>query len=160
MNPYYHSMSYAKTAQRLNDLHLWFKGNNNGPDYDKRMRDNLNIQEGKEQEWMDELMVNSLAHFFHCGTENHDSPRGTLNCLMIQCGLLDYLGGDFGHPLPEWNLDFHERAYLMSRVSYVAFLENQEVNVDDENVISSYADGDDKYDRKYWELISKTKERK
>ena len=153
MNPYYHSLSYARTAQQLNDLNLWFKGDNNGPDYDKRMRDNLNILEGKEQEWMDELMVNALAHFFHCGTENYNSPRGHLNSLMMQCGLLDYLGGDFGS-LPEWDLDFHERAYLMSRVSYVAFLENQQPNVDDENVISSYADGEDKYDRRTWELLT------
>ena len=91
MNPYYHSLSYARTASQLNDLHLWFKGNNTGPDYDQRMRDNLNIKEGTEQEWMDELMVNSLAHFFHCGTESYKSPRGNLNSLMMQCGLLDYL---------------------------------------------------------------------
>jgi hypothetical protein len=153
MNPYYHSLSYAKTAQQLNALHLWFKGDNTGPDYDQRMFEYLNIPEGKEQEWMDELMVNSLAHFFHCGTENYKSPRGHLNSLMMQCGLLDYLGGDFGS-LPEWNLDFHERAYLMSRVSYVAFLENQQVNVDDQNVISSYADGKEKYDRRTWELLT------
>ena len=153
MNPYYHSLSYARTAQQLNDLHLWFKGNNNGPDYDKRMRDNLNILEGKEQEWMDELMVNALAHFFLCGTEDHSSSRGHLNSLMMQCGLLDYLGGNFGS-LPEWDLDFHDRAYLMSRVSYVAFLENQQPNVDDENVILSYADGEDKYDRRTWELLT------
>jgi hypothetical protein len=152
MNPYYHSMSYATTAQQLNALHVWSNGQNFGPDYDSRMRGYLDIEEGNEQVWMDELMGNALAHFFHAGTENFESPRGQLNSLMMQCGLLDYLGGNFGS-LPDWELDFHERCYLMSRVSYVSFLENQQVNADDQGVIATYADGQDKYDRGTWELL-------
>ena len=153
MNPYYHSLSYAKTAQQLNALQVWENGNNFGPDYDARRRSHLGIKvEVKSQVWMDELMGNVLAHFFHAGTENFESPRGQLNSLMIQCGLLDYLGGNFGS-LPDWDLDFHERCHLMSRVTYVAFLENQQVNVDDQGVIPTYADGQDKYDRGTWELV-------
>jgi hypothetical protein len=153
MNPYYHSLSYAKTAQQLNALQVWSDGNNFGPDYDSRMRAYLNIEEGNEQEWMDELMVNSLAHFFHCGTENFDAPRGHLNSLMIQCGLLDYLGANFGPTDHEWELSFDERFHLMARVTYVAFLENQQVNANDQGVLSTYADGQDKYDRGTWELL-------
>lgn len=155
MNPYYHSMSYAETAQQLNHLHTWESGNNFGPDYDVRRRAYLGIDnEADEQVWMDELMGNALAHFFHAGTANFSYPRGQVNSLMMQCGLLDYLGGPFG-PIepPSWELDFHERCYLMGRVSYVAFLEDQSINADDQGVIATYADGLDKYDRGTWELL-------
>jgi hypothetical protein len=78
---------------------------------------------------MDELMTNMLAWMFLCGTQEHTMTRGYMNTMIIHCGLLDVMGGNIGS-CPDWDMDFHERAYLLSRIRVAAFYENGDTNLE------------------------------
>ena len=123
MNKYYKSLSYAETAQRLSAIQDWMKSNPWGADYDKR-RDELFPD--MSHKYLDELMVNILAHFYHCGTENYRMSRGSMNVSIIQAALIDCLGGDFGKPPARWTMDVHERMILLSTIpmEHIPFDEN------------------------------------
>ena len=130
-NPYYKNLSYAETERRLKLIHDWFDNDNTGPDYDKRLSLFLSISDDKEEQqtWMDELMTNMLAWMFLCGTQEHTMTRGYMNTMIIHCGLLDVMGGNIGS-CPDWDMDFHERAYLLSRIRVAAFYENGDTNLE------------------------------
>ena len=111
MNKHYKSLSYAQTAQQLHAIQDWIKGNPGEVDYDV------------SHKYLDELMVNILAHFYHCGTSEYKMARGHLNVMIIQCALIDCLGGEFGKPPARWTMDEHERMVLLSTIpmEYIPF---------------------------------------
>lgn len=120
MNKHYKSLSYAQTAQQLNAIQDWIKSNPWGADYDERMKEQFPAMSHK---YLDELMVNILAHFYHCGTPEYKMARGHMNVMIIQCALIDCLGGEFGKPPARWTMDEHERMVLLSTIpmQYIPF---------------------------------------
>jgi hypothetical protein len=78
---------------------------------------------------MDELMTNMLNWMFLCGTEQYTMTSGYMNTMIIHCGLLDVMGGNIGS-CPDWDMDFQERGYLLSRVRVAAFDENGNPNAE------------------------------
>jgi len=130
-NPYHCSLTYVETERRLKLIHNWYDNPNNGPDYDERLSLFLNLPDEKEDkdEWMDELMTNMLWQMFLCGTETNIMTSGYMNTMIIHCGLLDVMGGNIGS-CPDWDMDFNERAYLLSRIRVAAFYENGDTNAE------------------------------
>ena len=128
-NPNYKSLSYAETEARLKLVHAWHDTNNTGPDYDKRLSLFLGTTDETQDEWMDELMTNMLNWMFLCGTEQYTMTSGYMNTMIIHCGLLDVMGGNIGS-CPDWDMDFDERAYLLSRIRVAAFYENGDTNAE------------------------------
>jgi hypothetical protein len=120
MNKYYNSLSYAETAQRLTAIQDWIKSNPSGAHYDERMKEQFPDMSDK---YLDELMVNILSHFYHCGTPDYKMPRGHMNVMIIQCALIDVLGGDFGKTPVRWTMNMYERILLLSTIpmEYIPF---------------------------------------
>lgn len=120
MNKYYKSLSYAETAQRLTAIQNWIKSNPWGSNYDERLD---KLFPDMSHKYLDELMMNILSHFYHCGTPNHKMARGHMNIMIIQCALIDCLGGSFGKPPARWTMDMHERMILLSTIpmEYIPF---------------------------------------
>ena len=137
-NPYHCSLTYVETERRLKLIHDWYDKDNVGTDYDMRLALFLDLpnfatagkttQENKD-EWMDELMTNMLWHMFLCGTETNIFTSGQMNTMIIHCGLLDVMGGNIGS-CPDWDMEFNERAYLLSRIRVAAFYENGDTNAE------------------------------
>lgn len=122
---HYMKLSYKETARQLNKIHEWFDSNPYGKNYDFR-RSEFFGEENLSQR-LDILKTCILNHFFLCGTKEHPMSSGMQNSMIIQCGLLDVCGGDFGK-VPEWELDEHETMLLLDKVRHAEFVEDAHSN--------------------------------